>query len=47
MAVSLSKDYVKGSSINLPKIDIFTVTHFIKNNDWFNDPEVRGSKTQR
>lgn len=45
MAVSLSKDYFKGSSINLPKIDIFSVTQYIKNNDCLNDPEVKGSKT--
>lgn len=47
MAVSVSKDYVKGTSINLPKLDIFSVTQYIKNNDCFNDPEVRGSKAQR
>jgi len=47
MAVSVSKDYVKGTSINLPKLNIFSVTQYIKNNDCFNDPEVRGSKAQR
>lgn len=44
MNLKLEPGFVKADSRNLPKIDIFMVLNYIKNDDRFNDPEVRNVK---
>lgn len=39
--------FVKGQSDNLPRVDIFMVTSFIKNTDSFSLGEVRGVKANK
>ena len=39
-----SEGFVKASSNNMPSVDIFMVTEFIKNDERFNAAEVRGAK---
>lgn len=44
MSLKLEPGFVKADSGNIPKIDIFMVLNYIKNDDRFNDPEVRNAK---
>jgi len=38
----MTNNFVKATSENLPKVDMFAVNNYIRTNDCFNDPEVRG-----
>ena len=40
----MESGYVKADSGNLPKVNIFMVLDYVKNDERFNDPEVRTSK---
>lgn len=42
-----SKTFIKACGSNIPKINIFMVNEYLKNNDCFNDPELKGSKVQK
>ncbi|XP_058789699.1 uncharacterized protein LOC131663353 [Phymastichus coffea] len=44
MSNKLDPDFLKADSGNLPKVNIFMVLNYIKNDDNFNDPEVRNAK---
>jgi len=44
MTNKVTPDWEKANSNNLPKLDIFTVTNFLKNDDRFNAPETTGVK---
>ncbi|KYN02978.1 hypothetical protein ALC62_06183 [Cyphomyrmex costatus] len=44
MVKTIESGYVKADSNNLPKIDMFMVCEYIKQDDRFNAAEVRGSK---
>lgn len=39
--------YAKGSSDNLPSVDVFMIAEFMKTDDWFNASEIRGSNALR
>lgn len=43
--MKLEPGYVKADSGNLPEINAFMVFDYIKNDDRFNDPELRSAKT--
>ena len=43
----MTNKFVKATSENLPKVDVFAINNYIRTNDCFNDPEVRGCKAQR
>ena len=44
MSKKVESSYVKADSGNLPKVNIFMVLDYVKNDERFNDPEVRNSK---
>ena len=44
MSKKVESGYVKADSGNLPKVNIFMVLDYVKNDERFNDPEVRNSK---
>ena len=37
----LEPEYIKADSTNLPKIDMFMVAEFVKNDDRYNAAEIR------
>lgn len=41
------KGFIKAKSDNIPDVDIFMITDFLKNDVRFNSAEVRGAKASR
>lgn len=40
----VDSDFVKANSNNLPKVDMFMICEYVKNNDNFNAAEFRNAK---
>lgn len=40
----MEEGFIKASSDNIPKLDLFTLTSFLSSDDRFNSPEIRGVK---
>lgn len=41
------KGFIKAKFDNIPDVDIFMITNFLKNDIRFNSAEVRGAKASR
>lgn len=40
----MEKDYIRGDSSNLPKVDIDMIIDFFTSNPCYNSAEIRGAK---